>query len=527
MRKIITLRQALDDPQYFGGQLCGDTWRAWRVLMFAILGEPLTADELDVFKTLTGRPAAPAEPVREFAGVIGRRGGKSRAMGILAAYLACCVDHREILAPGEKGILPCLAATKTQAQNAFNFINGAIASSPALCGLIVGSTADTLELATNVEIVVRPASFRSIRGATFVAAICDEIAFFRTDDSSANVDVEIVRALRPGLLISKGPLIAISSPYAKKGHLWNQFRKNFGADGNPKILVAQAASQIMNPQVDMEWIADQFLEDPIAAEAEYNAQFRSDVQSFVDREIIDACVVPGRFELPFVKNIKYQAFCDLAGGGSDAMTLAIGHRQDDIAIIDAIREIKPPCSPEAVIVEFSELLKSYGLFRVQGDRYALEWPRERFRLQGIDYEQSARPKSELYQSFLPLLNSGKVELLDNAVLVSQLANLERRTARGGRDSIDHPSGSNYHDDVANSVAGVSALCVSYVQRGPVAAVGKFQTICYDFGDDRQERRYKLGKYGQRVEIVPDWVERGEKFAPDDARLELETNDIVH
>jgi hypothetical protein len=39
--------------------------------------------------------------------------------------------------------------------------------------------------------------------------------------------------------------------------------------------------------------------------------------------------------------------------------------------------------------------------------------------------------------------------------------------------------------------------------------------------------FTLGKYGQRVEIVPDWVERGEKFAPDDARLELETHDIVH
>jgi hypothetical protein len=456
----------------------------------------------------------------------GRRGGKSRALGVLAAYLACCVDHREILAPGEKGILPCLAATRQQAENVFNFISGAIGASPALRGLIVGCTADTLSLATNVEIVVRPASFRSIRGATFVAVICDEIAFFRTEDNSVNADIEIVRALRPGLLISKGPLIAISSPYAKKGYLWTTYRKNFGPEGNPKILVAQAASQTMNPQVDMSWIADQFAEDPVSAEAEYNAQFRSDVQSFVDREIIDACVVPGRFELPPVKGVKYQAFCDLAGGGSDAMTLAIGHRQDDIAIIDAIREIKPPCSPEAVIVEFSELLKSYGLYKVIGDRYALEWPRERFRLHGIDYEQSARPKSELYQTFLPLLNSGKVELLDNAVLVSQLANLERRTARGGRDSIDHPSG-NYHDDVANSVAGVSSLCVSYIQQGPFAQTGTFRTFVYDTGECGAERFYKLGCYGQRVEIIPDWVERGERFAPGDHRLEIETNDIAH
>jgi hypothetical protein len=279
-------------------------------------------------------------------------------MGVLTAFIACCIDHRSILAPGEKGVLPVLAATRTQAANAFNFVSGAISASPALRSLIVGCTADTLSLATNIDVIVRPASFRSIRGSTFVAVILDEIAFFRTEDNSVNADIEIVRALRPGLLISKGPLIAISSPYAKKGYLWATFRKNFGADGNPKILVAQAASQTMNCNVDMDWIQAQFDEDPVAAQAEYNAEFRSDVQTFVDREIIDACVIPGRYELPPVKNIKYEAFCDLAGGGADAMTISIAHCHDDIAIIDAIREIKPPCSPESVIIEFAELLNS-------------------------------------------------------------------------------------------------------------------------------------------------------------------------
>jgi hypothetical protein len=171
----------------------------------------------------------------------------------LREFLPQSADIRHVGATAR----PVLAATKTQAANAFRFISGAIDASPALRSLIVGSTADTLSLATNVEIVVRPASFRSIRGATFVAAILDEVAFWRTDDGSTNPDVEIVRALRPGLLLSKGPLVAISSPFAKKGYLWNTYRKNFGVDGNPKILVAQASSEVMNCNVDMDWIADQ------------------------------------------------------------------------------------------------------------------------------------------------------------------------------------------------------------------------------------------------------------------------------
>ena len=45
-------------------------------------------------------------------------------------------------------------------------------------------------------------------------------------------------------------------------------------------------------------------------------------------------------------------------------------------------------------------------------------------------------------------------MLDDARLLTQLVGLERRTARGGRDSIDHAPGG--HDDLANAVAGVSA-----------------------------------------------------------------------
>jgi hypothetical protein len=52
---------------------------------------------------------------------------------------------------------------------------------------------------------------------------------------------------------------------------------------------------------------------------------------------------------------------------------------------------------------------------------------------------------------LPLLNSRRVDLLDNKRLFNQISGLERRTARGGRDSIDHAPGA--HDDVGNSAAG--------------------------------------------------------------------------
>jgi hypothetical protein len=57
----------------------------------------------------------------------------------------------------------------------------------------------------------------------------------------------------------------------------------------------------------------------------------------------------------------------------------------------------------------------------------------------------------LYLNLLPAINSGLVDLLDNDRLVAQLCALERRTARSGKDRIDHPPGG--HDDLANAVAG--------------------------------------------------------------------------
>jgi len=249
LRKLITVREALESPAYFGGQLSCDTWRSWRIVLIAIAGEQLTRAERVVFKALTGRGREPREPVSEFWAVIGRRGGKSLAMAVLAAYLAACVDHRRALAPGERGVIPILATSTEQARSSFDFVEGVLLASPHLYELVGSMTSDTIALKTRVSIEVRPASFRTIRGITAVAAICDEIAVWRGDDS-ANPDKEILKALRPALLTTGGMLACISSPHAKRGELYKTFRKHYGPDGRSSILVAHPGSRVMNPGLD-------------------------------------------------------------------------------------------------------------------------------------------------------------------------------------------------------------------------------------------------------------------------------------
>jgi hypothetical protein len=160
-----------------------------------------------------------------------------------------------------------------------------------------------------------------------------------------------------------------------------------------------------------------------------------------------------------LRHWRYVGFIDPSGGSSDSMTMAVGHREADTAVLDLVREVRPPFSPESVVEDFSQTLAAYRVGRVHGDRYAGEWPREQFKKRGVDYLPSDKVNSDIYLAALPLLNSGKVQLLDNKRLVQQLHGLERRTARGGKDSIDHAP--NGKDDVANCVCGALVLASHY------------------------------------------------------------------
>jgi hypothetical protein len=460
MTPFVTMRRALSDGNLLGAALGGDSWLAWRTLLIAAMGEPLTDEERAIFAKLTGREREPGERVAELWCVIGRRGGKSRAIAALLVYLATMADYCAQLVSGERGLVLCLARTQEQAQVVLEYVAGIIDNAPILAKMVIRRAADSLTLfnrGATIVIAVRAASFRSVRGLTCVAAVADELAFWQAEDGSANPDTEILRAVRPTLLTTRGPLIAISSPYARRGELWTTFKRDYGAQGDPLILVAHAASREMNPTLRQADIDREMDRDPAAGLAEYGAEFRTDISSYVSQEVIDSCVARGAFELRPAAGVSYIGFVDPSGGASDAMALAIAHRLGDMLILDAAREIQPPFNPDAATTEFSTLLKAYGVAKVIGDRYAGEWVREPFRRHGIEYLVSEAPKSDIYRDALPLFNAGRAQLLDVKRLINQLCSLERRTARGGRDLIDHPQYPGAHDDLANAVCGAFVM----------------------------------------------------------------------
>jgi hypothetical protein len=457
----LTILDVCNDPELFGPWFKDrTTWAAWFTFQKALFGIPLNDTELALFVECTGRREPAPGGYLEATLIVGRRGGKSLMLAATATFLACFRDWRPYLTGGERGVIMIIAADRRQAQSIFRYIKGLL-SVPLLAGLIERETSEVIELTNSVSIEIQTASFRTIRGRTVVASLNDELGFWRGDDG-ASPDAEIFAALRPAMATIPGAMMFKgSSPYSRSGVLYDDYRRYYGKDS--PVLVWKAPTRTMNPSVPQSVLDEAYERDPASAAAEYGAEFRTDVEAFISREAVDAVVVPNLFELPPMFGVDYVAFVDPSGGSSDSMTLAIAHRENGRAILDAIREAKPPFSPESIVSEFATLLKTYSIKTITGDRYAGLWPRERFYVHGIEYLCSEKPKSDLYRDLLPLINSQQVELLDHQKLISQLCSLERRTARGGRDSIDHPPGAA-HDDVANAVAGVLLLASASAKR---------------------------------------------------------------
>jgi hypothetical protein len=431
------------------------SWASWMVFLKAVFALPMDEDELSLYRTATGRQNPPSHQLGEVWCPTGRRSGKSFIAALVAVFLACFRDYRPYLAKGEVAMILVIAADRQQAQIILRYVKSFLNANRMLRKMVVVEKSESIELKNATEIRIATSSYRSIRGYSAAAVVCDEIGFWRADADAANPAVEVLRAIRPSLAsIPNSLLLCISSPWSRTGPLWEAFNRHHGRDDS-EVLVWQASTVIMNPTISQKIIDRDMEADPQMGASEWMAEFRSDLETFLGIDQILACVIQGRFEIPFTLGKKYTAFCDPSGGRRDAATLAIAHLESDRVILDVARSWKAPHDPATVVREMAGILKSYQISRVTGDKYAGSWPSAEFSKNRISYESAPKDKSGLYLDFLPVVLSQRVELLDLKPLVHELRSLERRTRSASRDLVDHPP--RGRDDLANACAGVCSM----------------------------------------------------------------------
>lgn len=468
----MTIIDALADPHLLGGlpqfrdltSFCN-----WLVFLRAVYGLAMSAGDLTSFRTFTGRTAPHPGGYPEAVAIVGVQSGKSQMAAAMAAFAAITGQdgtHALLIAQDQRSALRTLLRYARQPFEA----------RPMFAAEVARDVADTLELRNGVSLSAYPCKPASIRGLRACIAVIDELAFFVATDGRP-VDQEMLRAARGRVATTGGKLIVLSSPYAQTGALYDLHRKHFGRDDSP-VLVWQASAPAMNPTLPVDYLARMAQDDPEAYRSEVLGEFRQGVSTFLDPDVIAASVDTGVRERPPMPGTSYVAFDDPASGsGGDAWTKAIAHREADRVVLDVLRAWVPPFNPSGVIAESAALSKAYGLHGTTGDRYAPGFVLEGFRAHGLTYAPSTRDRSTLYLEALPVLNAGRIRLLDSLDLLRELRGLERRRGSAGRDRIDH--GPGQHDDRANAVAGALVLAAGR----DAAKAAEFTRMCLSIGDD--------------------------------------------
>src|SRR5207302_4542199 len=98
--------------------------------------------------------------------------------------------------------------------------------------------ADMLELKNMSRVVCVPCREETIRGFSDIDLLII--------DEAARVPDNLYRAVRPMLAVSKGRLIALSTPYGQRGWFWNAWaREGTGMTGWPTERRAQRNAPVL------------------------------------------------------------------------------------------------------------------------------------------------------------------------------------------------------------------------------------------------------------------------------------------
>ena len=191
-----------------------------------------------------------------------------------------------------------------------------------------------------------------------------------------------------------------------------------------------------NPTLDAPLVEQALEEDPAAARAEWLGEWRDDLASFIDLELIEYAIDRGVLVRPSRPGVPYLGFVDAQRHGSGRFAVAIAHKDGDEIILDLAHEVSPPFSPSEPSPRFarcSRLWRQVGRGRqvsaglCDGGLRTASGP---LRL------QRARQVADLCRGVAPVderpCAADRQQELD-----AQFASLERRTSPVGRDRIDH------------------------------------------------------------------------------------------
>jgi hypothetical protein len=272
----------------------------------------------------------------------------------------------------------------------------------------------------------------------------------------------------------------VSTPYAKQGVLYRDFKDYFGRDDAEDVLVWRAPSALMNPAISEDRLGEeQRLMDPTRFEREFQAEFADAAEAWLPSELIESAVDVGVRERAPQPGIAYKMAIDPSGGGRCGFAMSIVHveRRGDLRVVvqDLARVWMKGKGGKidlgAIVSEIKDIGVSYnGCKAAYSDKYGGVWPVQRFRDAGFtlldpivikpNEAEVYLHKSDAFYECGPLFRTGTFRLLDVSVQTRELRNLEARPMEGGRIKIGKPPARGESDDMANALCLAAAMAAS-------------------------------------------------------------------
>lgn len=385
-----------------------------------VLGFDLFEYQRDFLESQSNRKAA----------VCGRQVGKTEMAAVEALHTALTQAETTVL---------IIAPTQRQSAELFRRVRGLLRGGRHPNPGIERETQTILELVNNSRIISLPAGSdgANIRGYTASHIIVDEAAF---------VEDHIFRSvLLPMLATTKGTLSLLSTPFGKRGFLYEEGW--MGGDNWDRFYVPTYES----PLVDESWIDEQrqTLSD-VEFKQEIEGEFVEAADAYFDDETVRSAF-DDHLEAATDKPVVLGG--DIARHGADRtviipMTLdgeVIGEQivsNPDMDLTEAVgqaRRLASEFDVQAVCLDETglgagpvEMLQNETNLRVHGVKFT------------IDKKQS------LYGTLRSTLEDGDLSLPTHRRLKQELLDLEYSMTRGGKVRIHAPEGS--HDDHPDALA---------------------------------------------------------------------------
>jgi len=425
---------------------------AQQTFLKATYGLALNFEEQEIFERATGRTESVFAEQNEATLIAGRRAGKNSKIAAPIALYEAFRDHN--LSRGDRGYVMLIAPAMYQAEIAMRFIRAYLNSSPLLKQYVGRERSEEVELTNGIIIACYPCSYVAVRGLSVVCAICDELAFWRHEVTSASPEEEVLAALRPAMAtFPTAKLVKISTPYRKEGLLWQEFQRRAELDH----LVWQLPSPEMNPTLQPFVLEQARKIDEEKFRREFLAEFTDQIAAWVVPDVLEPCIMRGRIELPRIENAAYVVAVDPAFVRNDFALAVLHETADGTVVVDRVEHWagtrKAPLGFEWVCREIARIVNEYGDHEVLGDQYCAPVIKQYFDKLGIRYHDitfGVHTRADLFGNLRHLLVQRQIELLDVPVLLQQLRALEERHKANG--DVDIRPSHSQKDDVAVAMA---------------------------------------------------------------------------